>query len=104
MGNNDKKDEKNSSNPKQESSGSFNDDSQKIKDLEAQIAAQNNELKETKEKLEQSKTRNSDDIAPGILNQGTFSGNYRNGYEDGTVKEFEKNYQAEQSRKMHVQS
>lgn len=46
-------------------------------------------IKEKDEKiknLEAIKSKNTDDIAPGILKQNTFGGSYKNGYEDGTVE------------------
>jgi len=44
------------------------------------------------EKLKKLKPKNSDDIAPGIRSQDTFQGGYRNGFEDGTVEQFQKEH------------
>jgi len=87
--------EKNTSNSAQETVTITTEDPKKIKKLEKQLEAKNEEIEIIKEKTitaikkikaEASQSNIETDLTKKIIKQNTFKHNYRNGYADGTVK------------------
>ena len=83
-------DSKNTSNSKQETVTSHTDTSQKVEQLEKQLAEKDNQIKNIKEEaikiIKDIKSKNSDDIAPGIRKTSTFGGGYKNAYANGSFQ------------------
>jgi len=88
--------DKDNENSSQESITVSTEDPQKIKDLEAKLAAKDQEIQIVKEKTiaaikkikEEAKSESEiqTNLPARIIKQRTFKGNFHNGYADGTVE------------------
>ena len=100
--------EGNNSNSQQETVTISTQDPQKIEELEKQLKEKDNEIKTIKEKTisviqKIKKEANAEsniqtDLTKNIRKQNTFSGQYKNGYADGTIEKEKKKILTERKK------
>lgn len=89
-------DENNSTNQKNSKKDQKTKEEQLIETIK-NFKEENQKLEQENSNLKKLKPKNSDDLFPGVRTQETFKGGYRNGFEDGSVAQFQREHPIQKS-------